>query len=718
MEMLQAFNLVKQMGPRWAAYRAAYALQQRTGWLERRLPLAEWSAYRLAELAPNYSAEHLTDVLRDAAAHLFFVHPGQRDRYRARLSELTSESEDREIVNEVEAARRGEFLFFSHQRRAVGWPPAWQLHPQTQEEWPAAHWSQFSDMGRSDVKWLWELGRFGIAYTLVRAYWRTADAGHAETFWKLIESFRKENPPNCGVHWMCGQECSFRILAWCFALFGLLDAPATTPERVTLLVEMLSAHGERIEGNISFAISQKNNHAVNEALALWTLGICLPMLYAASRWEARGRDVLERESQRQIYDDGAYIQHSLNYHRLILQSYAWAIRLGEVCGRPFSAQVQDRYRRAAQFLYQLTDTQSGRAPNYGSNDGAILFRLDSCAFEDQRPALALAGWLSEKRRLYPTGAQDESLLWLCGEEPFAAKVDPPARKDLAASSGGYFTLRAQETWGMIRCAEYRDRPAQADMLHVDLWWKGANLLADPGTYSYNSPAPWNNGLSGTGVHNTVQVDGLDQMTRGPRFTWFHWNRGRVIRRWADETGSIKLFEGEHDGYERDLGVVHRRALMLVDGRLWIVVDDLTGAGAHRLSSHWLFPQAQVRSRSNQSFELRSAVGNFAVSFFNFPLGEEPAEMTFEIAQGAADSTDGWFSASYFQKEAALGISAASQCQLPARIVTLISFDAATIDLTVTATTLTAQLGTRQFKSQLQAFPYGSGQSLIQSAALL
>ncbi len=718
MQMRQAFNLVKQMGPRWAAYRAGYSLQQRIGWLERRFPLAEWSAYRLSELAPDYSTDQLTRFLREQAQQLFFVHPGRRNRCRARLSELTSGSDDREIINEVEAARRGEFLFFSHQRRAVGWPPAWHLHPETREEWPTAHWSQLPDMGRSDVKWLWELGRFGIAYAVVRAYWRTGDPQHAETFWQSIESFREENPPNCGVHWMCGQECSFRVLAWCFALFGLLDAPATTSERVARLVEMLAAHGERIEGNIGFAISQKNNHAVNEALALWTLGICLPMLRAAPRWEARGRDVLERESRRQIYDDGAYIQHSINYHRLILQSYAWAIRLGDVCGRPFSAEVQDRYRRAAQFLYQLTDAQSGRAPNYGSNDGAVLFRLDSCAFADHRPTLALACWLSEKRRLYPPGAQDESMLWLCGEEPFAEEVDPPARIDLAASSGGYYTLRAGETWGMIRCAEYRDRPAQADMLHLDLWWRGANIVADPGTYSYNSPSPWNNGLSGTGAHNTVQVDGLDQMTRGPRFTWFHWNRGRVIRRWVDETGSLKLFEGEHDGYEHQLDLVHRRALMLVDGRLWIVVDDVKGAGAHQVSAHWLFPEAQIRSRSNRSFNLCSAVGDFTVSFFNFPLGGEQADMTFEVVQGAGDSLYGWFSSRYFQKEPALGIVAASHCHLPARIVTLISFDAATISESVSATTLTAQLGTRRFKTQWQAFPYHPEESFVQSMAFL
>ena len=272
-----------------------------------------------------------------------------------------------EVVKEVEAARGGSFQFFSGDQKQIGWLPEWHRHPQTLIEWPKVHWSRLQDLGESDVKWLWETARFGLAYKIVRAYWLTGNTDYAETFWELLESWRAENPPNCGVHWMCGQECSIRVLALCFALFGLLDAPATTPERVAALLETLADHGERIEGNLSFAISQKNNHSVNEALALWTLGTLFPMLRTASRWQDKGRKLLELEARRQIYDDGSYVQHSLNYQRLILQSYAWAIRLGELSGAPFSSALIQRYGKAARFLYQLTDETSGGAPNYGSN---------------------------------------------------------------------------------------------------------------------------------------------------------------------------------------------------------------------------------------------------------------------------------------------------------------------------------------------------------------
>jgi asparagine synthase (glutamine-hydrolysing) len=705
--MRQVFELVKQMGPGWVAHRAAYSLKRQTGWLERRFPANEWSAYRLSDLAPGFSPERLKETLADEISQRFFISSGKR--HAESLKDILPQSARDEIIREAEGAGLGTFSFFSHRSIHAGWPPEWHLHPESRAQWPKTHWTKLPDLGEQDVKWLWEIGRFGFAYSLVRAYHLTGDAAHAETFWQLVASFRNENPPNLGVHWMCGQECAFRVLALSFALFGLIDA--TTSERAAMLIEMLAAHGERIEGNIEFAILQKNNHAINEALALWTLGAMFPFLCSAEQWEARGREILEREAARQIYDDGSYIQHSLNYHRLILQSYSWALRLGDLAGRPFSAVLRERFDRATNLLYQLTDEGSGRAPNYGSNDGALLFKLDSCDFSDYRPALALAFCVSERKRVYPQGAWDETLWWLCGEEAFEEKADPPARADLAAEMGGYYTLRSSDTWGMIRCCKYRDRPAQADMLSVDLWWRGANILADPGAYSYNSPAPWNNGLSGTGAHNTVQIDGLDQMERGPRFTWFHWNRGRVIRRRADER--IKLFEGEHDGYHRARGILHRRALMLVEDKLWIIIDDIRGEGEHLLASQWLFPKSEIESQSGQSVKLRCPVGIFIARFFAFSADKKSTEL--EIALGDEESTRGWFSDRYFHKEKSLAIIASDHCPLPARRVTMISLSEDVVVEFASQTSLQVSLGANKFSGEWSAGD--EGKSLILSLRL-
>jgi Heparinase II/III-like protein/Heparinase II/III N-terminus len=709
MRLRHAWNLVQQMGPAWVAYRAGYALQKRLGWFERRFPVRDWSAYRLTELVLGTTPEQLLTRLREDSAPRFFF--PDRERRRARLAEVVPDAERDELGREVAEASAGKYRFFSGDFCETGWPPRWHRHPHTGDEWPRDHWSRLPDLPGSDVKWVWELGRFGLAYGLVRASWLTGDPQPAEMFWELVAAWRAENPPNCGAQWMCGQECAVRVLAWCFALFAFLDDPATRPERVAGLVEMLAAHGDRIAGNLRYAVSQKNNHAVNEALALWTLGTLFPFLPRAAAWERIGRRTLEREARRQIYADGAYVQHSLNYHRLMLQAYAWALRLGDLSDRPFSDALRDRYGRAVRFLYELTDLASGKAPNYGANDGGVLWRLDACPFADQRPTLALAFWVAEGKRPFARGPWDEPLLWFCGDEPLRAATEPLVQTDLSAEAGGYYTLRGEEAWAFTRCAAYRDRPAQADMLHVDLWWRGANVLADPGTYSYASPPPWNNGLAATAAHNTVTVDGLDQMERGPRFTWFHWNRGRVLHHGTELDGRVKYWEGQHDGYRRALGVTHRRAVFLIGSKLWVLVDELTGEGTHELSGQWLFPEADLMGQQPNGLRLSLPPGEVEITYALCGAGRDAAGPRLRVVRGCPDSTRGWFSERYLAKKAALAAVVEHRSALPIRQVTTVALADVAVE-SLDETGLTVDVGAGRLTLRWAALPCPADRPLL------
>lgn len=702
------WSLVRQMGPGWVAFRAGYALRRRGGWLRHRSPVRDWPTYSFATLTRGRSPEDVLGQLRGSA---LLPNLAGDERCRA-LGRVVRRDGVTAVVQEVEQALKGEVRFFSGAVRTVGWPPDWHRHPDDGVEWPRVHWTAIDDRVESDVKWLWELGRFGLAYAILRAYSLTGESRYPEVFWRLVESWREANPPNIGVHWMCGQECAFRTIAWTFALLALLDTEATTPARAGMLIEMLAAHGDRIDANLAYARSQKNNHAINEALALWTLGTVFPMLGSSARWERIGRAVLEKEARRQIYDDGAYVQHSLGYHRLILESYAWAIELGQRSGRPFSLALVTRCQRAAAFLYQLVDDTSGRMPNYGSNDGSRLFSLDACDPADVRPSLALAFWATERRRVLGDGPWDEPLLWICGDQALAAKPSPVARVDLAAADGGYYILRSADTWGFLRCCTYRDRPAHADMLHLDLWWRGHNIVADPGTYSYNSRPPWNNGLSSTRVHNTVTVDGLDQMERGARFLWFDWNRGRVVRRSAQP--AAKLIETEHDGYARRAGVQHRRAVLLVGGRVWIVVDDLIGSGLHSAGSHWVFPGGSLGRRGTGSYRIDHAAGIMTVSFAAFPNGDPDEALCVEEVTASDDVTIGWLSDTYLHRRPVPSLVVSQRALLPLRLVTLIALGGnVTLD-TIDRNGLSVSFDGRRITATWCSMPYAASASLVRS----
>jgi hypothetical protein len=107
---------------------------------------------------------------------------------------------------------------------------------------------------------------------LVRAWIIEGNDIYPETFWKLLEDWMEKNPPNRGPQWMCGQEAALRLIAIAYALQSFRTHPSTTDKRLTLSTQLAEATARRINGFISYAISQSNNHSISEAVGLFTAG--------------------------------------------------------------------------------------------------------------------------------------------------------------------------------------------------------------------------------------------------------------------------------------------------------------------------------------------------------------------------------------------------------------------------------------------------------------
>ena len=640
-QLRRAQQLQRHFGSSWLAYRAAYSLRLRSGALRRATPAIPWER---APLAASLADPALADppaylAYRRQTAPRFFFDPAAQPSYQPLFARWDGAGAS-QPVQEAEDLLAGRMRYFEHTVLDAGYPPRWNRNAVTGQEAPAdRHWSQISDFGFGDIKVIWEPGRFGFAFTLMRAYWRTGDARYAEAFWRLVEDWHAHNPPNLGPQWKCGQETSLRVLAWCFGLYGSLHSPAATPARVALMAQMIAASGARIEANFDFALSQRNNHGISEALGLWTIGVLFSELKPAARWAEQGRKALEVQARELIYDDGAFSQHSVNYQRLMLHDYAWALRLGDVLGQPFSAGLRARVARSAELLYQLQDLASGATPYFGQNDGALVLPLSSCDARDFRPVVAALVYLAAGTRRYPSGPWDEDLLWLFGPSALDAPIEAPAQTDLAAPEGGCYTLRSASGFAFMRCGSFRHRPSQADLLHVDLWQRGQNVALDAGTYSYNAPAPWDNVLAGSAFHNTVTVDGLDQMERAGRFLWLPWARATARCQLRSAAGALAYWEGEHDGYSRLKDPVsHRRAVVQLGAEHWLVLDSLTSAAAHRYRLHWLLADAPWQwDEAAGRLALDTPQGAYGIS-----LGTTAgAAASYSLARAQSHSPRGW-----------------------------------------------------------------------------
>jgi len=659
----QGWHILRYFGPRWVAYRAWLAAQQRLGRLERTLPLRSWNdeplaGHLIAEADPD--PEALLERLR--RRRRFFFTWTDRPQFREWLSYWDCGSTgSAPSVQMAERIAAGDWCFFAHHWAHTGLPPDWHRNWQSGERVPSnLHWSRIDEFAHGDIKWVWEPSRFTPVYALVRAYWRTGDERWPELFWRLIEDWRAANPPQHGVNWKCGQEIALRIIAWTFGLFGFLEAEATTAMRAAQLVEMLAVSAERIERHLGYALSQRNNHGICEAVGLWTVGLVVPQLDRAAHWRALGRRHLESLAEELIYEDGSFTQHSVNYHRVMLDGYAWALRLGEVCEEPLADATRERIQEAVKWLFELVDLSSGRAPNYGSNDGSWLLPLSNGEYDDYRAVIQAGSWLTGGQRWLAPGPWDEHLFWLAGAEAIEGEPDPPERKDWSAPVGGYYLVRSDQGLAFTRFARLRDRPAQADFLHVDLWWRGVNLALDPGTFSYHQAAPWDNALGRTSVHNTVTVAGQDQMEQVSRFLWLPWMSGWVATARRSDLGDLALWEAEHDGYTRLVkGAVHGRALVQLGERGWLVLDRVAGPPPARL--HWLLCDAPHEFNAAQGrLGLELEAGPVWVQTGTTGVAGAKAETTLVRADPA--STRGWWSPRYGLKLPALSLALEVQAQ--------------------------------------------------------
>jgi len=541
---------------------------------------------------------------------------------------------------------------------------------------PGLVWCDLPDFlpAQGDARMLWEPSRATWALDLARAGSHGLNVPAAELFWRWLDSWMTASPPFTGFQWKCGQESSVRLIALTLAFWSLADDPCTTPARWVQFARLAWATGYRVAHHIDYAISQKNNHALSEACGLLLVSHLFPEFRDAARWNALGRRVLADELRRQTYADGSYLQHSMNYHRVMLHVSMLGLRLAELAGRPFGRDLYDRLARGGEFLFQMMDPQTGRLPQYGNNDGANALALSECDFNDYRPVIQAAHYLAHRRRLLPSGPWDEDLLWLFGAEPLREPAPAPrAPVSRAFEAGGYYTLRRGESWAMLRCHTYRDRPAHCDPLHLDLWWRGQNILLDCGTYLYYVPErpDVERYFKCVAAHNTIEIDGRDSVEYVSRFLCFPWPRAR-LRHFVPEGRPAMWLEGEHSTYDRKpWRVLHRRLVLALPDDLWLIVDDVLGVGEHTAALRWHLLDVPFEMETHGArVRLATPRGEVWISVSGRPCGPQ----AFSVVRGRDEpgGVQGFAAPYYAERRPVPTLVATFRGPLPLRIITTLN----------------------------------------------
>lgn len=607
------FYLLKNMGWSYIWFRLFFELKKKSGLLKKKFPTQVEVLFFISK--ENWISQKPA---------FFFA-----DRRDIKINKTQSSFLEEYYQNFLE----GKVFYFNSEYLNIGKDYNWLTNPQSGYKYDIKkHWTEIEDLSSTegDIKYVWEKSRFSYIFHLIRYDYHYEQDLSGLIFDEIL-SWIEKNPLNKGPNYKCSQEISIRILNWTFALYYYSNSPNLTEKIFQKILNSIYRQTEHVFANINFSRkSVRNNHAITETLALYLVGLIYPFFPEADKWKRKGKRWFEQEILYQIYEDGSYLQFSMNYHRVVVQLLTWAFYLAEKNKDRFSDAVYERVEKTLQFLLHAQEPSTGRLPNYGANDGALFFPLNECHYRDYRPQLNALFYFFNKKNLYHNEQCLEDAAWY--NKDFSVDQTTIQLEQLTSHPvGGFYNIRDEQSLTFIRCGKHKDRPAHADNLHLDIWYKGENIFHDCGTYQYNTEKELIDFFNGTSAHNTVSLGGFDQMQKGPRFIWLNWSQAEYGKLW--ETEEFFIFEGCIKAFKHlAKNITHKRIIKKEKNKaVWYVEDIINHNPEVFMVQHW---NTQTKYKDMFSIE--------AVDEFDKAL---------KLNERAA-----WYSSYYGNKEESVNIS--------------------------------------------------------------
>lgn len=559
--LFKYINILRSKSVRYILFRSKYEFERKAGLLARKYPTT---------LKP-VSIATIEDWRKNGCGWFFY----DRDKLNV------AKNKTPELREKMEHLLKGDVLFFSKTWKPLGLGYDWVTNPETGYHYDAnQHWTKINDFSKEagDIKFVWEKSRFSWLLTICR-YDYHYDEDHAEFVFSQIMDWIEKNPLNCGPNYKCSQETSIRILNWLFALNFYRRSGALTEARYKTIMTSIYWQTDHVMKNINFSrIAVRNNHAITETLTLYLMGLMFPMMKGAKQWQKKGKKWFEQEIDYQIEDDGTFIQDSMNYHRVVIQLFTYAIALADKHGEKFSDFVYEKAYKSVNFLYQCQEPSNGWLPNYGSNDGSLFFPLSDADYRDYRPQLDALHGLLTGQKLYEVWQEDSQ--WIGNTISTFRNPFTKTEKQLGAikfEKAGYYLIRESNTLTFIRCGLFKNNGSN-DQLHLDVWYNGKNILMDGGSYKYNTEERLVRYFAGTESHNTIMIGDNDMMQKGPRFMWFY--PPTLLSANLQEDYFNYIFDGSVKAYKylNEEGVTISRRVKKMKGRPeWEITDTIEGA---------------------------------------------------------------------------------------------------------------------------------------------
>ena len=358
-----------------------------------------------------------------------------------------------------------------------------------------------------------------------------------------------------------------RIQNWIFAHYYFVSNGNGLKIPEVFYTKFLTSIHDQVT-HLSQNLTPARNHRTLELYAIFLAAIVFPEFKDAGSWFEFSKVELLKNIQTDLLTDGVHCEQSTDYHHLVLKNYLGIRKLALMNNVEMPAEFDELIKKALEFSLYV-HKPDGDIPSLSDGDSRNFLDLLKQGYD-------LYG---DKRMFYGATKGQQGT--------------PPVERSKGFPASGYYTMRSgwgnasepfeDERYLVFDCGPLgRGNHGHLDLLSFEMAAYGRSLIVDPGRYTYDESGDtnWRVKFRGTGYHNTVQIDGMNQ-------TRYEFHKTRFKIRGAEPDWLLKrrINETEYDylhgiarSYEYD--VVHERKIFFVCPEYWIITDVLNAEEEH------------------------------------------------------------------------------------------------------------------------------------------
>lgn len=399
----------------------------------------------------------------------------------------------------------------------------------------------------TDEEWHIEWSKFYFGLDLAFAYSQKSDEKFLKIWQKLVDLWIKQVEIGTDSSDVSARRIQNWIYAW---MIFLRNNPKFSDDFINQICQSLTNQINHLQANLT----PERNHRTLELYALFISSLALPNLDKSGELLRFAIDQLHENLLTDIQPDGVHREQSTHYHLIVLRSFLGVMENAKLFNLELPKGFAERVEKACEFGMHV-HRPDGEIPALSDSDTGSYLDL-----------LELSGKIFNR--------QDFLFVATKGK-----KGTIPTQRNISFENGGYYIQRSD--WAsdakflIFDCGRLGDGGhGHYDLLNVEISANGKPLIVDTGrfTYSEEGEKNWRYFFKGTSAHNTVCIDGKDQINYRRGKPKGEISIGRFIERLSSENLDILCGQALSPNYE----TIHTRRIFFIHNSYWLIWDNLQG----------------------------------------------------------------------------------------------------------------------------------------------